>query len=110
MMEIFKPLRVLSCSFLLCLGLSAAVEAESMNSDSSEGKGEQADHKERVYVIEGNVLRVEYDNLIIRWSDGHEVRLQFDENTKMIGYIGPGEHIEAKVNEQSHALSIRQLQ
>ena len=61
-------------------------------------------------VQQGDVLRVEYDNLMIQGSDGHEVRLQFDENTEMAGYIGPGEHIEANVNEQRHALSVRQLQ
>lgn len=65
---------------------------------------------QEVKIIQGDVLRVEYDNLIIQGSDGHEVRLQFDENTEMAGYIGPGEHIEAKVNEQRLALSVRQLQ
>ena len=63
-----------------------------------------------VNIIQGDVLRVEYDNLIIQRSDGHEVRLQFDENTEMTGYIGPGERIEAKVNEQRHTLSVRQIQ
>jgi hypothetical protein len=60
--------------------------------------------------VKGDVLRVEHDNLIVQRSDGKEVRLQFDENTEMHGYIGPGERIEAKVNEQRHALSVRQIQ
>jgi hyperosmotically inducible periplasmic protein len=70
----------------------------------------QRSKTQEVNIIQGDVLRVEYDNLIIQRSDGHEVHLQFDENTEMTGYIGPGEHIEAKVNEQKHALSVRQLQ
>jgi hypothetical protein len=61
-------------------------------------------------IIQGDVLRVDYDHLIIQRSDGHEVRLQFDEHTEMAGYIGPGERIEAKVNAQRHALSVHQIQ
>jgi hypothetical protein len=65
---------------------------------------------QEVNILQGDVLRVEHNNIIIQPSNGREVRVHFDENTEMTGYIGPGEHIEAKVNEQRHALSVRQLQ
>ena len=42
----------------------------------------------QVNIIRGDVLRVEYDNLIIQRSDGHEVRLHIDEHTEMAGYDG----------------------
>ena len=102
------------------LGLTlsnGAIAAVSGGSDCAEGKGGRPDLlkcdqeiRQGVETVRGDVLRVEYDNLIIQRSDGHEVHLQFDENTEMTGYIGPGEHIEAKVNEQKHVLSVRQLQ
>src|SRR4029079_14392885 len=86
-------------------------EKESNPAHAQYTKASQSERKSKtqeVNIIQGDVLRVEYDNLIIQRSDGHEVHLQFDENTEMTGYIGPGEHIEAKVNEQKHVLSVRQ--
>jgi len=36
--------------------------------------------------------------------------LHIDETTQMTGRIGPGEHIEARVNDQNRMLSIREAQ
>jgi hypothetical protein len=40
-------------------------------------------------------------------KDGKEVRLHTDKTTQMMGEIKKGDRIEAKVNDQNHALSIR---
>ena len=40
-------------------------------------------------------------------KDGREVRLHTDKTTQMMGEIKKGERIEAKVNNENHALSIR---
>jgi len=63
-----------------------------------------------VQTIRGEVLRIEHENYFVKQYDGKEVQLQIDEMTLMTGYIGQGELIEAKVNEQNHALSIRSAQ
>jgi len=63
-----------------------------------------------VQTIRGEVLRIEHENYFVKQYDGKEVQLQIDEMTLMTGYIGQGEQIEAKVNEQNHALSIRSAQ
>ena len=109
---------ILSCSVVLCLDLSSVsvpLAAESRGPDPCTDKsGDQpnpakCDEKTRqdIHTLEGNVLRVEYDNVIVQRPDGKEVSLHIDENTEMIGYVSPGEHVMARVNEQRHALSIR---
>jgi hypothetical protein len=40
-------------------------------------------------------------------KDGKEVRLHTDKTTAMTGEIKKGDRIEAQVNNQNHALSIR---
>jgi hypothetical protein len=62
--------------------------------------------RQGIETVRGDVLRVEGDNLLVQRSDGKEMRVHLDETTQMFGYVGPGEHVEAKVNKQRHALSI----
>lgn len=112
MVAIPKPVGILLCGFLLCLGLSTAVQAEHMNVGQSEGKGGQADQKDmagqkRVYIIQGDVVRVEYGTYFVKQKDGKEVCLETDNTTQMMGQIKKGDRIVATVNEQSHALSIQ---
>ena len=56
------------------------------------------------------MLHVEPSSYFVKQYDGYQVRLHIDETTQMTGRIGPGEHIEAKVNDSRHALSIRSAQ
>ena len=85
MVSIPKVVGVLSCGFLLGLGLS-------LNG---------------IHTIKGEVLHVEPSSYFVNQYDGSQVRLHIDETTQMTGRIGPGEHIEAKVNDEHHALAIR---
>jgi hypothetical protein len=62
------------------------------------------------HTITGEVLRVEGDHYFVKGQDGKEVRVHTDQTTQKMGNIQQGERIEAKVNEQSHALAIRQAQ
>jgi Cu/Ag efflux protein CusF len=57
--------------------------------------------------IKGELFRVEDGNYFVKVKDGKEVRLHTDKTTQMMGEIKKGDRIEAKVNEQNHALSIR---
>lgn len=86
MVSIPKVVGVLSCGFLLGLGLFV----------------------NGIHTIKGEVLRVEPSSYFVKQYDGYQVRLHIDETTQMTGRIGQGEHIEAKVNDEHHALSIRQ--
>jgi hypothetical protein len=133
MVSIPKVVGVLSCGFLLCLGLSHAAQADNAASaadekkaDQSEMKADQTDRRQGGQeagekqmndmeggqpnggkMITGEVLRVEGTNCFVKGQDGKEVRLHIDVTTLKAKNIEPGDRIEAKVNEQNHALSIR---
>jgi len=132
MVSIPKVVGVLSCGFLLCLGLSNAAQAgnvpgasDVMKTDSvTDRQGFQSDDDKQRNVddkmgsnradgaktIKGELFRVEDGNYFVKVKDGKEVRLHTDKTTQMIGEIKKGDRIEAQVNDQSHALSIRSAQ
>jgi hypothetical protein len=120
-----KVVGVIACGFLLCLGLSTAVQADTAASTADRMKADQSDRRQRGQeagekqmkdteggqlnggkTIKGEVLRVEGTDCFIKGQDGREVRLHIDLTTLKARNIEPGERIEAKVNEQNHALSI----
>ena len=132
MVSIPKIIGVLSCGFLLSLGLSNAVQAEHapapsdvMKTDSqTDRQGFQSDDDKQKNVdnekgsnsakdartIKGELSRVEDGNYFVKVKDGKEVRLHTDKTTKMTGEIKKGDHIEAQVNTKNHALSIHSTQ
>jgi len=132
MVSISKVVGVLSCGFLLCLGLSNAAQAEHAPGASdlmktnavTDQQGFQSDDDKQKNVndekgsnradgaktIKGELFRVEDGNYFVKVKDGKEVRLHTDKTTKMMGEIKKGDRIEAKVSEQNHALSIRSVQ
>ena len=129
MVAIPKVVGVLSCGFLLCLGLSNAAQAgnvpaasDVMKTDSqTDRQGFQSDDDKQKNVddkkgstraedaktITGELFRVEDGNYFVKVKDGKEVRLHTDKTTQMMGEIKKGDRIEATVNDQNHALSIR---
>jgi uncharacterized membrane protein YcgQ (UPF0703/DUF1980 family) len=132
MVSILKFVGVLSCGFLLCLGLSNAAQAEHppassdvMKTDSvSDRQGFQSDDDKQKNVddekgsnrakdaktIKGELSRVEDGNYFVKVKDGKEVRLHTDKTTQMTGEVKKGDRIEAQVNKKNHALSIRSIQ
>ena len=128
MVSLPKVVGVMSCGFLLCLGLSHAAQADNAASAQDEMKADQSDRRQGGQeagekqmndrmegsaskggkTIKGEVLRVEgYDNYFVKGQDGKEVRLHTDKTTQMPGEIKKGDRIEANVNDQNHVLSIR---
>jgi hypothetical protein len=103
MVSIPKVVGVLSCGFLLCLGLSMAAHAG--QADETGGS-----RLERAKTITGELLRVEYGEYVVKGQDGKEIRLTTDKTTQMMGQLKKGDRIEAKVTDQNHALSIRSTQ
>ena len=57
--------------------------------------------------IKGELFGVEDGNYSVKVKDGKEVRVHTDKTTQMMAEIKKGDRIEAKVNSQNHALSIR---
>jgi hypothetical protein len=115
MISIPKVVGLMSCGFLLCLGLSNAVQAGQPASpaDPAVRKGGQAgvrgkqDKLKGGHRIEGDVLHVEAEHYFVMGQDGKEVRLHTDRSTKMMGNISQGDRIVANVDDQNHARSIR---
>jgi hypothetical protein len=132
MVSIHKIVGVLSCGFLLCLGLSSVAQAEHapapsdlMKTDSeSDRQGYQSDDDKQKTVndekgsdrakdaktIMGELFRVKDGNYFVKVKNGKKVRVHTDQTTEMIGEIKKGDRIEAKVNNQNHALSIRKAE
>ena len=125
--SVSKIVGLMSCGFLLCLGLSNAAQAEHTPSPSdvmktdktSDRQGFQGDDDKQSNVkmedssakgnktIKGELFRIEGGHYFVKVKDGKEVRLHTDKTTQMTGEIKKGDRIEAKVNNQNHALSIR---
>ena len=100
MFSFTKSVSVLSSALLLCLGLSQTALAL-----ESEGAKRLAEAK----VIKGELVRIDYGDYIVKEQDGKEVIVHIDRKTQMMGQITKGDRIEAKVDDQNHALSIRSL-
>ena len=87
MVSIPKVVGVLSCGCLLGVALS-------LNGQ---------------HTIKGEVWRVEPSAYFVKQYDGDQVRVHIDETTKVVGRIDQGEHIEARLNGENHALSVRSV-
>jgi len=116
MVDILKVLRVLSCWFVLWVGLCNMAQADTMvpKADAekdSQRTGEQGDSKESirqqgVHIIQGDVLRVEGNTYFIKELGGKELNLRTDATTMKAEKIQVGDRIEAKVDENNRALSL----
>ncbi|MEO8340258.1 MAG: hypothetical protein ABI604_11160 [Nitrospirota bacterium] len=120
MVLITKIVGHMACGVLLCLGLSPAAQAGNAVSAASELNADKSDRSQGGHTsdkrkdghsiagktIKGTVLRVEGDTVFVKGQDGKEVRMHVDNTTQMGKDIERGEPIEAKVNDQNHALSI----
>ncbi len=102
MYSLIKVVSVLSCGVLLCLGLSQATYA---GQASEEGANRLAQAK----VIKGDLVRIDYGDYLIKEKDGQEVRLHISNKTQIMGQLKKGDRVEAKVDDQNNALTIRSL-
>lgn len=125
MVTILKFAGMLSCGFLLCVGLSNTAQADHvpsasdvMKTDSAtDRQGFQDDADKQMHDgmggirgskrIKGELFRIEGDSYYIILRDVTELRIRTDKTTMMSGAIKKGDLIEAKINDQNHALSIR---
>ena len=119
MVSIPKIIVTISCSVVLCLSLANATQAaESMKPDPCADRKSSQPNLVKCYkeirhgidTIKGEVLRFDRNNFLVQRFDGKEVRLYIDQDTRMTEFIGQGDRIEAKVNNQEDVLSIHRLE
>lgn len=130
MVAVHKVVGLLFGSALLCLGLTNPAQAEHapgpsdvMKTDSvTDRQGFQSDDDKLQNVdvgkkgaakatktITGELSRIKDGHYFVKLKEGGEVRLHADKTTKMAGKITKGDQIEATVNDQDHATSIRSV-
>jgi hypothetical protein len=122
MVSILKFIGVISCGFVLCLGLPNCAQAinnfaeelqelkSEQNADGQTGLTEKDEETARgIQTIYGEVLRIKHDKYLVRKYDGNVVRLHIDNNTQLNGNLTQGDRIVAKVIDQKHALLIHPL-
>jgi len=112
MVSIPKVIGAVSCSAVLFLSLSNSAEARMSTGPCPDRIGGQpsllvCDEATSINTVKGDVLRVEGYNYFIERFDGKKMWLHADQTTKMIGHVGRGDRIEAKVDKQEHVLVIR---
>lgn len=81
--------------------------SEGQESGKATNKAIEDKQSQHVEAIKGEVLRIEGENYFVKGESGKEVRLHTDDTTQKTGDIQQGDRIEAQMNEQNHALSIR---
>jgi hypothetical protein len=69
----------------------------------------QSGQQEIGHTVEGEVLRIDGEHYFVEDPNGNEVKLVVDQSTLRMGPIKEGERVEARVNNDDHALSIRSL-
>lgn len=111
MVSTHKVVCVLSCSFLLCLGLSTvAFSADLLNTGHTSGKIWTVDDKDRFVAgkeVKGEIVKVDGENYLVREASGAEVRMHVNASTEKRSNMTPkvGEHVLAKVDAKGHAVS-----
>jgi len=111
MISIPKVVGVLSCGFVLCLGLSnVASSSDKLNTGLSGGKIFTVDDKDRFVPgkeVKGEIVKVDGENYVVREDSGNEVRMHVDATTETRSKVKgkPGDHVVAKVNDKGHAIS-----
>lgn len=111
MVAISKVVGVMSCGFLLCVGLSGvASSSDEFNTSQSGGKMFTVSDKDRFIPgkeIKGEVVRVEGEKYFVREANGNVVQMHVDTTTekRSTAKVKPGDHVIAKVNADGHATS-----
>jgi uncharacterized protein YdeI (BOF family) len=70
------------------------------------GSGEQTAGRS----IEGEILRVQGENYVVKDSTGAEVNLHVDESTEKSGSLKKGDRIEAEITSDGHAFSVKKAE
>ena len=110
MISIPKMAGIVSCSALLCLGLSNVASAadESAKNPSVKMVSDSIGDSKPGKTIKGEIIRVDGDSYyFVKQEDGKEVRMHVDSTTEQRSTQKgkPGDHVIAKVDDKGHAIS-----
>ena len=76
------------------------------NSGREDGKNATTMQTQGVYLIQGEVVRVDGDNYFVKGRDGKEISLHADTTTMKTKEIKAGDRVEVKIDQNNHALSM----
>ncbi len=111
MVSISKVVGVMSCGFMLCVGLAGvASSSDELNTSQSDKKMFTVSDKDRFVPgkeIKGEVVRIEGEKYFVREANGNVVQMHVDTTTekRSAAKVNPGDHVIAKVNAEGHAIS-----
>ena len=82
-----------------------------LNADPMAGREAEPRLKERLMeeTVNGDVLRVAGEHIVIRDTDGKEVRLHADQTSKM-DKVMPGDHVKAWIAEKGHVTTLKRVE
>ena len=126
MASIQKILGLMSCGFVVCIGLSNAASSEVAEKKISpdpcaEMKGGQSnltkcseEAQMGIDTVKGELLRIDGDTYSVKKYDGKEAALHVDYNTQIYEHVRVGDPIEAKTqmlegHDRQHTISIKPL-
>ena len=90
------------------LTLSAGVYAADMGtSGAAPGGAPAAKDASSAQTVNGEVLKIEGENYVVKDAMGKEVKLHVSPETKKDGDIKVGDKIEAQADATGHAISIK---
>lgn len=92
---------VLTVGFVLGLG------AGSFAADAPGGAAKAGKEAAGAKTVNGEVLKIEGENYVVKDSAGKEVKLHVNAQTKKDGDIKVGDKIEAQADGSGHATSIK---
>ena len=120
MRSILKVLAAMSCGFVLSVCMPTATlaihnlaqdleqQAANDRADTISGALRKEERTlEGVYIVQGEVLRIERNNYLVRKYTGDVLHLYLDDTTQMIGSVRPGDRIVATVDDKRHVLLIQ---
>jgi hypothetical protein len=99
-----KVIGMTAAAFVLTL--SAGVYAADMGS-SAPGGAAAAKEASSAQTVNGEVLKIEGENYVVKDAMGKEVKLHVSPETKKDGDIKVGDKIEAQADATGHAISIK---
>jgi hypothetical protein len=101
----------LALGFLLLGGVFVAGISLGIAADPMSEKEAKPAMKERLTekTVKGDVLKLDGEQLVVRDSDGKEVRLHVDRTTKM-DKVMPGDKVKAYYTEQGHVTTLQRLE
>jgi hypothetical protein len=86
-------------------GTSAGSEVNAVRSERIDDLANQSQMKKRL-LMQGEVLRIEGENNLVKDPNGKEPRLLLDLNTEKFGSIKLGDRLEEKVNVHNRVPTI----